>query len=303
MNDSSSMRLASAYELASARKPQTAHTLKIASYNIHGGIGSDRHFVPNRIVEVLREIDADIIALQEVESRTTGFDMLNFLGDALSLKAIPGPTLLSANGDYGNGILTRLPILTTRRIDLSFPDREARGAIDIELRNVIEPLNNMERRSDIDRRRIIESNADSRLRDNIELKPKVDLKIDRKLNISETAAPALRVIATHLGLHPAERRAQVQQLLAILESDRKLPTIFLGDVNEWFLMGRPLRWLHRHFLQTPSPATFPAKFPIFALDRIWVKPRAMLVDIYAHRSKLSRKASDHLPIVAIINVE
>lgn len=232
-----------------------ATTLKVASYNIHGGIGCDRHFVPNRIVDVLHEIDADIIALQEVESRTTGFDMLEFLADALALHPIPGPTLLTANGDYGNGILTRVPVLSVRRIDLSFPGHEARGAIDAEFKSGL-----------------------------------------------DESAPALRVIATHLGLRPAERRKQVQRLLSIFESDRELPTVFMGDVNEWSLVGRPLRWLHRHFLHTPAPATFPARLPLFSLDRIWIKPRAMLDTVYAHRSPLARKASDHLPIVATISV-
>lgn len=230
-------------------------TLKVVSYNIHGGVGCDRHFVPNRIVEVLREVDADVIALQEVESRNTGFDMLEFLADALSLHPIPGPTLLSASGDYGNGLLTRLPLLTARRVDLSFPGREARGAIDAEFKSG-----------------------------------------------HAISAPALRVIATHLGLHPAERREQVQRLLSLFESDRSLPTVFMGDVNEWFLIGRPLRWLHRHFAKTPAPATFPATFPLFALDRIWVQPRAMLSNVYAHRSPLARKASDHLPLVATVRI-
>ena len=230
--------------------------LRVATYNIHGGIGCDGHFVPNRIVEVLREINADIVALQEVESRTTGFDMLEFLAQALSMHAIPGPTLLSSAGDYGNGLLTRLPALNTRRIDLSIAHREARGAIDAEL-----------------------------------------VFGDRHAP-DDPSATALRVIATHLGLHPTERREQVRQLLAIFEHDRILPTVFMGDVNEWFLIGRPLRWLHRHFTRTPAPATFPSRFPLLALDRIWVQPRTLLQALYVHRSALARIASDHLPVVA-----
>lgn len=229
--------------------------IRLASYNIHGGIGADKHFVPNRIVDVLREIDADIIALQEVESRTTGFDMLEFLASHLDFQAVPGPTLISEHGDYGNGILTRLPILAMRRIDLSIPDHEARGAIDIKL------------------------------------------KVGYGARTS-----AMRVVATHLGLHPAERRTQVRQLLSLFESDRNMPTILMGDVNEWFLVGRPLRWLHRHFKRTPAPATFPARFPLFALDRIWAHPVEALQDVYAHSSPISRKASDHLPIVATMKI-
>jgi endonuclease/exonuclease/phosphatase family metal-dependent hydrolase len=74
----------------------------------------------------------------------------------------------------------------------------------------------------------------------------------------------------------------------------------MGDVNEWFLIGRPLRWLHRHFKNVPAPATFPARLPLLALDRIWVKPRAMLLSIQRHDTALARLASDHLPVVAHI---
>lgn len=42
-------------------------TLRIASYNVHRAIGTDRRFSPQRILDVLREIDADVVALQEVE--------------------------------------------------------------------------------------------------------------------------------------------------------------------------------------------------------------------------------------------
>jgi hypothetical protein len=76
------------------------------------------------------------------------------------------------------------------------------------------------------------------------------------------------------------------------------PTVLAGDVNEWFLWGRPLRWLHDHFSATPAPRTFPAGRPMFALDRVWVRPRSYLLSVRAHASELSRLASDHLPIVA-----
>jgi endonuclease/exonuclease/phosphatase family metal-dependent hydrolase len=229
----------------------TNTTLLLASYNIHGGVGSDGHFVPNRIIDVLREIRADIIALQEVESRATGFDMLAFLAHATGLHAIAGPTLLSADGDYGNGLLTRHPVINKRTLDLSIAGFEPRGAIDAEL--------------DVDGMR-------------------------------------LRVIATHLGLYPGERRKQVKQLLAAFEQDAVLPTIFMGDLNEWFLAGRPLRWLHKHFQRTPAPATFPARYPLLALDRVWAKPRSMLQWVRTHRTASARRASDHLPLTAQIIV-
>src|SRR4029077_11777878 len=111
----------------------------------------------------------------------------------------------------------------------------------------------------------------------------------------------LRVVATHLGLHPGERRAQVRRLLEAVDAiDADLPTVLVGDVNEWFLWGRPLRWLHAPFRARPAPPSFPAGRPLFALDRIWVKPRSYLHGVRAHASELSRLASDHLPVVTDI---
>jgi len=49
--------------------------LRVASYNIHCGIGRDRRFDEERIFEVLQEIDADVVALQEVEARASGIDI------------------------------------------------------------------------------------------------------------------------------------------------------------------------------------------------------------------------------------
>jgi endonuclease/exonuclease/phosphatase family metal-dependent hydrolase len=226
--------------------------IRIASYNTHGGVGRDRHFVPKRIAEVLRELDADIIALQEVESRATGFDMLGYLAKETGFEAIAGPTLLRNGADYGNGLLTRFKVLSVQRLNLCVERCEPRGALDVEL---------------------------------------------------DCGGTPMRVLATHLGLRPAERREQIQRLLRALESDRPLPTILMGDINEWFLWGRPLRWMHRHFEETPSPPTFPARLPVFALDRVWVKPRALLREMHVHSSPLAKIASDHLPLVAELDLQ
>lgn len=224
--------------------------LKLATYNIHRCIGRDRRHDPGRICAVLRELNADVIALQEVESiRDGGLDLLTRMAAACGHKAIPGPTVTNPSADFGNAVLTRLDIATARQIDLSVPGREARGALDIELRH---------------------------------------------------GAQRLRVIATHLGLRPAERRMQIRRLLALLRGDNADLDVLMGDLNEWFLWGRPLRWLHAHFEPTPAPLTFPACCPVFSLDRIWLKPRTALVDLRRHASPLARTASDHLPLCATL---
>jgi endonuclease/exonuclease/phosphatase family metal-dependent hydrolase len=109
----------------------------------------------------------------------------------------------------------------------------------------------------------------------------------------------LHLIATHLGLKPAERRLQMQRLLAH-PAPRAAAHVLLGDLNEWFLPGRPLRWLRSRFGRTPAPATYPARWPLLALDRIWVEPRSLLLELRPHASPLARVASDHLPLRAVL---
>src|SRR5262249_15595263 len=74
----------------------------------------------------------------------------------------------------------------------------------------------------------------------------------------------------------------------------------LGDINEWLPLGRPLRWLNGLLGHSPAERTFPSRWPLFALDRVWVRPRHALLACSAHRSPLAAFASDHLPVKAII---
>ena len=120
-------------------------------------------------------------------------------------------------------------------------------------------------------------------------------------DIDVDGAP-LRVVATHLGLRPAERRDQVQRLIKLFTDVPADKAVLLGDLNEWFLWGRPLRRLHRYFKHTPHVATFPSGWPFLALDRVWTHPRSMLKRICVHRSVLARVASDHLPLIAEVEL-
>lgn len=224
--------------------------LTIATYNIHGAVGCDRKFAPERVAAVLREIDADIIALQEVPlGGTKTPNVLNLLQEATGFVAAEGPACDRPERRYGNAVLSRYPILSLRSIDLSFGSREPRGALDADV------------------------NCHGHL---------------------------LRVVATHLGLRPAERRDQIRRLLQVFDTE-EMPVILLGDINEWFVWGRSLRWLVSHFQAVPAPKTFPSRRPVFALDRIWIRPRHRLVHVEVHATPLARIASDHLPLVAHID--
>jgi endonuclease/exonuclease/phosphatase family metal-dependent hydrolase len=120
----------------------------------------------------------------------------------------------------------------------------------------------------------------------------VDLEVDGQ---------TVRIIVTHLGLKPAERRFQVRRLLALLKQTPLYErVVVLGDINEWLPLGRPVRWLHALFGHSPAERTFPSRWPLFALDRVWVRPRHALLAFGAHRSPLAVQASDHLPVKAII---
>ncbi len=231
---------------AQARTPAR---LVAATYNVHGCIGGDGRRDRARTQAVLRELDADVIAVQELEWRPeAALHMLETFAQQMGYTAIAGPTLLRADGHYGNALLTRLAVRQVKRLDLSVPGREPRGAIDAVL---------------------------------------------------ETERGAVRVLATHLGLRAGERRKQMQRLLAELAGG-SMPNVLMGDLNEWFLWGRPLRWLRAHFGRAPAPATFPARYPVLALDRIWVEPVGMLREIRVHRSALARSASDHLPLRGVL---
>ena len=91
---------------------------------------------PERVAAVIHEIRPDAIALQEVNSRAgieRGIDQVDFLARATAMYPIAGPALRDHRGECGNAILTRFPVLATRRLDVSVPGREPRGLLDVML--------------------------------------------------------------------------------------------------------------------------------------------------------------------------
>lgn len=228
--------------------------LSVATYNIHRGVGRDGRRDITRIADVIREIDPDVIGLQEVESSSQGElrdHQLNYLAAELGLHAIAGPTIFKPDAEYGNALLTRLPVLQTRRLDLSFVGREPRGALDVDLKAGNIPV---------------------------------------------------RVVITHFGLRLGERRKQLQQLLHALSFNIRPLTMLLVDMNEWVPWSSLVHRLHKELGHAPASLTFPSKFPLLPLDRIWVSPTNALTAIEAHRTALARLASDHLPLRAKVDL-
>jgi len=120
----------------------------------------------------------------------------------------------------------------------------------------------------------------------------------------DVAGNCTRVFVMHLGLLPFERRYQMRIVLKRLrEMPVDQPVVVLGDINEWLPISRPLRWLHGLLGTPPRQRSFPVWAPMFALDRVWVRPRGSLLDFRVHRSALSRRASDHFPVRAVVAPE
>lgn len=229
--------------------------LVIASYNVHRCVGLDGIRSPDRIAAVVSELGAVVVGVQEIDARAgddAGADQLAQIARASGFGFVRGPTLVRPDGHYGNGVLTRLPVRNARRIDLSLPGREPRGAIDLEVAGL---------------------------------------------------GARVRIVATHFGLSPEERRVQWDRLLERLAPAQDFDlSVLLGDFNEWWASRQLLRRIHACFGRTRSVRTFPSPAPVLALDRIWARPADSLVELRAHRSALARRASDHLPLRAVIEM-
>lgn len=229
-------------------------SIVLASYNVHGCVGTDGRRDVGRIARVLGKLGADVIALQEVNcfpAEGASAQEATLLGDLPGVHASWGPTRQADGTAFGNALLSSWPAAQTQNIDISYPGYEPRAALDVHF--------------DIEGRR-------------------------------------MRIIATHLGLRPTERRYQVQKILESVEHEDDCLTVLLGDINEWFIAGRPLRWLHRKFGWGPAVRSFPSYFPVFSLDRIWVHPPGALLRMWTHGDGEARSASDHLPVLAEVAI-
>lgn len=116
----------------------------------------------------------------------------------------------------------------------------------------------------------------------------------------------VRVMAAHLGLLRQSRLMQVAALIAHAGEAAERPVVLMGDLNEWRRTHRrsALQGLGPGFGPIgPGVASFPAPFPVLALDRIVARPHRILDSVRAHDTPLARVASDHLPVKAMVRLE
>jgi endonuclease/exonuclease/phosphatase family metal-dependent hydrolase len=244
--------------------------ITLASYNMHKAVGLDGRRDPHRVLRVLQEIDADIVALQEADRRIGG------RGSAVPHELIDShglykpvyfgvrhkrvfdkarkhaDRLLNVNtrniGWHGNAILVKRHIGVLDCAALDLPMFEPRGAVMAEL-----------------------------------------LIGDR----------ALRVVGMHLDLSGLWRRRQMRSILeAIARRPQKMPTVLMGDTNEWRTVAGCLNDLEPEFHVAPTGPSFHARHPVAQLDRIIVHKDLNIEAAGVHMSPVARRASDHLPIWA-----
>jgi endonuclease/exonuclease/phosphatase family metal-dependent hydrolase len=229
--------------------------LTFASYNIHKAVGLDRRRDPDRIISVLREIDADVIALQEADRRLgarAGVLPRQALDDHTPYRVVPiehghlgRPDSM---GWHGNALLVRRDIEVVSASMVPLPTLEPRGAIRADL---------------------------------------------------VAGGRPIRVVGMHLDLSGLRRREQVRTVLDhchACEGDH--PAVLMGDFNEWSRQGGCFReFTGRWRLLTPG-RSFPSRRPVAQLDRIAVSDDWEVTAAGVHHSPLAAVASDHLPVLA-----
>lgn len=226
-------------------------TITVASYNMRKAIGTDRRRVPERTLEVLREIDADVIALQEADrrfGRRASVITPHLLEEHSSWKAVDFGVRALSSGWHGNAILVRKDSIVSDAEAIHLPALEPRGAVMVDVR---------------------------------------------------IGGTMLRVVGMHLDLSGLWRRRQAHTILNhVATCSTPYPTVMMGDLNEWSRQAGCLRDFCKDFTSAETGPSFHARRPIARLDRILVSREWRIAECGVHMSAAARKASDHLPVWA-----
>jgi endonuclease/exonuclease/phosphatase family metal-dependent hydrolase len=106
------------------------------TWNIHGGVGIDGRFALERIVATIERNNPDVVALQEVDSRRCAANMrspFSLLREAVGEHGIEAKSITTADGDYGQMVLSRWPLGPAQVHDISLAGKEPRRAIETEV--------------------------------------------------------------------------------------------------------------------------------------------------------------------------
>ena len=106
--------------------------ISVLTYNIHKAIGNDRSYQPQRIIEILKESEADILCLQEVDfqvPRSHNDDLARKLAESLEMEYDLGLNVQLKKGAYGNATLSRFPIVHTENLNITWGIKKPRGCL------------------------------------------------------------------------------------------------------------------------------------------------------------------------------
>ncbi|HEX8457004.1 MAG TPA: endonuclease/exonuclease/phosphatase family protein [Pyrinomonadaceae bacterium] len=242
--------------------------MRIVTYNVHKCRGLDRRVRPARIAAVLRELEADIIALQEVLSvggAAREMDQARFIAEELGYDYCIGENRRLAGGAYGNVILSRLPWRHVHNYDITWRGRERRGCLRVD----------------------IETSAGSSGREQL-------------LHLFNVHLGTAYIERRHQA-----RQLVGERILGNAELTGA--RIVLGDFNEW-TKGLATRLLTEQLQSADvrthlrSARTYPGPLPLVHLDHIYFDPALELRQLTLHKSLTALVASDHLPLVADFDV-
>ncbi len=241
------------------------NTLKIATYNIHKGFSHfNRRVVLHGLRERLRELDADIVFLQEVQGEHARHPerfhnypdgaQHEFLAEEIWPHRVYGKNAVYEAGHHGNAILSRFPILQSLNTDVSAHRFESRGLLHCEI--------------DLARHRI------------------------------HCVCAHFGLFAKG---KRAQTRALIEYVRNMIPPGA--PLIIAGDFNDWRnRMGREMSGelgMHDVFhMHNGSPArSYPAALPLLRLDRIYVRGFAVLHS-HVHVGGSWQRLSDHAALSA-----
>lgn len=239
--------------------------IRVATYNIHKCKGLDRRTDPARIAKIIAELDADVVAIQEILDVRDGqpkFDQARRIGDSLSsYRHCFGANRTLRGGQYGNMTLSRFPVQFCRNYDLTWRHRERRGCLRTDLlipgSRVLHLFNVHLGTSFVERRH------QARM-----------LLSDDVLSHNNWSGPRIVVGDFNEWTHGLASRV----------------------MRENFEEARP-----KNFLRLRR--TYPGIFPVLHLDHFYYDEHLSLRDARIHGSKSALVASDHLPLVAEFDLD
>lgn len=236
---------------------ESTNSIKLMTFNIHGGIARDGLRDIHRIKQLLDEMNIDIAVFQEVETRVSRGgcnEDITTLAGTNRPHHVFAPSIIHHDGWYGNLIVSKYPVI--------------RGVV-----------HNLETTAQYEPRNAVDA-------------------------LIETPLGKIRVIGTHLSLSIFERRSEARNLIRLMdavEEKEKNPIILVGDINEWQVPSKLLKFLDSHLTPISCHCSFPSWLPFLKLDRVWYHGGNLNVSAKTLCTKRVSKLSDHLPIVIEIH--